>query len=246
MIDAGFVDVIATGKKHSYYLDCKKMWTDTNSDAYVAIDIEEVQKVMNIGGFNNFSLLKYYIYVIGTISGSITVMLPNGDKKSNVVGKLTQDYLADGSELSHRSVIDYNKALEMAGVLYIHHQNDFVFDGNGRLKQLPNIYGRPEDKAYIDTFAKNQKGYFGSYNFIHKDPESTNNNRRLAQMYNHLIKGKEYSPIQIQEIYDYVIRENKKYTLMYEKNKDESYLEKIRDVEVFNNKISDNKGEETT
>ena len=55
-------------------------------------------------------------------------------------------------------------------------------------------------------------------------------------MYQQLIKGKgeKYTKSDIIEIYNYVISENEKYERMYEKDKYEEYLDKIRDTEIFN------------
>lgn len=88
---------------------------------------------------------------------------------------------------------------------------------------------------YVEAFANNQKEYKKSYRYIKNNQEITNNKRRLAQMYQQLLKGKreKYTEKQITDIYKYVISENQKYERMYEKNKCEEYLDKIRDVDIF-------------
>ena len=45
--------------------------------------------------------------------------------------------------------------------------------------------------------------------------------------------GKDYTEKDITDIYNYVIEENQKYERMYEKNKCEDYLDKIRDTDIF-------------
>ena len=45
--------------------------------------------------------------------------------------------------------------------------------------------------------------------------------------------GKDYTEKDISEIYNYVIEQNQKYERMYEKNKCEDYLDKIRDTDIF-------------
>ena len=54
-------------------------------------------------------------------------------------------------------------------------------------------------------------------------------------MYQQLLKGRgeNYSKEEILDVYKYVISENKKYERMYEKDKYEDYLDKIRDTDVF-------------
>ena len=54
-------------------------------------------------------------------------------------------------------------------------------------------------------------------------------------MYQQLLRGggKDYTEKDITEIYNYVIEENQKYERMYEKNKCEDYLDKIRNIDIF-------------
>ena len=54
-------------------------------------------------------------------------------------------------------------------------------------------------------------------------------------MYQQLLKerGEKYTEKDITDIYNYVIEENQKYERMYEKNKCEDYLDKIRDTDIF-------------
>jgi hypothetical protein len=220
-------------KTKSYVLDCSNIWVDTSSDLYVAVTSDEMHKMMNVKNVSSFILLKYFIYIIGTINNNISVFLDNGDSKSHVVGNLTIDYISKQSNISQRTVIEYNKILETEGLLYISRQDDFVLNGENQIRQLPNVYGRPEDKDYIDTFAKNQKQYNKSFKYVSKDIEKVNGNRRLAQMYNQLYRENKYSASQIQEVYEYVVSENRKYEKLYEQNNYDSLLEKIRDIEIF-------------
>ena len=194
-----------------------------------------MQQIFKIKNINNFTLLRYFIFIIGTINWNITVYLPNGEYKNGVVGNFTIDYLAEKAGISKRSAIEYNKILEKEKLLYIHRQNDFVIDDKNNIKSLSNIYGRASDIEYITTFAKNQQKHYESYRYLENNNKKANNKRRLAQMYQQLVKrgGNNYSERDIEEIYNYVITENEKYERMYLKNKCEDYLDKIRDTEIF-------------
>lgn len=221
--------------KH-YILDCNNLWLDTASGNFTKIYFSEVQQIFKIKNINNFTLLRYFIFIIGTINWNITVYLPNGEYKNGVVGNFTIDYLAGKVGISKRSAIEYNKILEKEKLLYIYHQNDFVIDDKNNIKSLSNIYGRVSDIEYIETFAKNQQKYYKSYRYLENNNQKANTKRRLAQMYHQLLKGRgeKYTEHEILEIYHYVIEENQKYERMYEKNKCEDYLEQIRDTDVFN------------
>lgn len=221
--------------KH-YILDCQRLWIDTDGGNFTKIFLDEVQQIFKIKNINNFTLFRYFIFLMGTLVGKITVYLTNGEYKNGVVGNYTIDYIANKIGISKKTAIEYNKILEKEKLLYVYRQKDFVIDEENNIKSLSNIYGRYCDKEYIEKFANNQKKYKQSYRYKKNDQEVSNNKRRLAQMYQQLLKGrgKKYTKNEILEIYNYVISENKKYENMYEKNKCEDHLNKIRDVDIFN------------
>lgn len=232
--DKEIISRISEFSKH-YILDCSKLWINSESGHFTKITFGEVQKIFSIKNINNFLLLRYFIFLMGTLSGKITVYLENGDYKNSVVGNFTIDYLANKSGISDRSIIEYNKLLEKEKLIYIYRQKDFVIDEDNTLKSLSNVYGRYSDMEYVNAFAKNQRQHKESYHYKKNNQIETNNKRRLAQMYQQLLKGRNvsYSNEEIIDIYNYVISENQKYERMYEKNKFEDYLDKIRDTDIF-------------
>lgn len=221
-------------QKH-FILDCTDLCTNESQEHFVIITFEEVRKIFNVENINNFLLLKYFCSLIWTISSKITVYLDNGEYKNRVVGNFTIDYLSELSGIGVRTIIEYNKILEKIGLIYIYRQEDFVLDKENNIKRLNNIYGRTSDIEYITTFAKNQQKYYESYHYLENNNKKANTKRRLAQMYQQLLRGggKDYTEKDITEIYNYVIEENQKYERMYEKNKCEDYLDKIRDINIF-------------
>lgn len=234
LIDNNVVSKIDEIQKH-YILDCSNLWIDTEFTKYTILNFSEVKRIFQVENINNFLLLRYFIFLVGTISSKINVYLENGECKNRVVGNFTIDYLSELSGISERSIIEYNKILEKLGLLYVFRQQDFVIDKENNIKHLSNIYGRPCDVEYIKTFAINQQKYYESYRYVKNNTSKVNNNRRLAQMYQQLLKGKgvDYTDGEILDIYNYVISENKKYERLYEKKGYEDYLDKIRDTEIF-------------
>lgn len=221
-------------QKH-FILDCTNLCTNESQEHFVIITFEEVKKIFNVENINNFLLLKYFCSLIWTISSKITVYLENGEYKNRVVGNFTIDYLSELSGIGVRTIIEYNKILEEIGLIYIYRQEDFVLDKENNIKRLNNIYGRASDIEYITTFAKNQQKHYESYHYLENNNKKSNTKRRLAQMYQQLSKGggKDYTEKDVTDIYNYVIEENQKYERMYEKNKCEDYLDKIRDTDIF-------------
>lgn len=221
-------------QKH-FILDCTNLCTNESQEHFAIITFEEVKKIFNVENTNNFLLLKYFCSLIWTISSKITVYLKNGEYKNRVVGNFTIDYLSELSGIGVRTIIEYNKILEEIGLIYIYRQEDFVLDKEHNIKRLNNIYGRASDIEYITTFAKNQQKHYESYRYLENNNKKSNTKRRLAQMYQQLLRGggKDYTEKDITDIYNYVIEENQKYERMYEKNKCEDYLDKIRDTDIF-------------
>ena len=235
LFDLGIINRITSRSKYDV-IDCKNLFISNKNEHFTIITYDELLKIFKIKDTNNFLLLRYFIFLIGTISSTIEVFLPSGEYKTRVVGNLTIEYISKISGISERSIIEYNKILESNGLIYIYRHNDFILkQDTGELSRLINVYGRVEDKEYIDTYALNQKSYKNSYRHIENNIKKANKKRRLAQMYIQICKNNDskYSQEDIQEIYNYVLQENFKYQKMYEKNNDESCLEKIRDTVIF-------------
>lgn len=231
---ANYIQIASIQQKH-YLLNCENMWVNTELEYFSNISFEEVQKIFQIKGVNNYCLLRYFIFLMGTLVAKITVTLPDGNSKSGIISNLPISYLAKQMDVSSKTIMDYNKLLEDAKLIYVYRQNDFVLGENNSLKTLPNIYGRYEDKEYINTFAYNQRQYNKSYRQTDENYNNANQKRRLAQMYQHIRKGKynDYSEDEIISVYNYVLSENKKYEELYDKTQYDGYLDKIRDTDVF-------------
>lgn len=231
---ANYIQITGVQQKH-YLLNCKNMWVNTELEYFSNISFEEVQKIFQIKGVNNYCLLRYFILLMGTLVAKITVTLPDGNSKSGIISNLPISYFAKQMGVSTKTIMDYNKTLEDAKLIYVYRQNDFVLNENNSLKTLSNIYGRYEDKEYIDVFAHNQRQYNKSYRQIDENYNNVNQKRRLAQMYQHICKGKydDYSEDEIVLVYNYVLSENKKYEELYDKTQYDGYLDKIRDIDVF-------------
>lgn len=235
LISNGFIKQTDSKGKYNV-IDCSGLFITEDNEYFTIITYNELLTIFQQKTVNNFLLLKYFIYLIGTISSTIDVYIDAVQHKCRVVGNLTMDYISKLSGISERSIIEYNKTLESIGLLYIYRQNDFLINkDNGEIKRLPNIYGRPCDKDYIDAFATNQQKYKESYRYLENNIERANIKRRLAQMYVQICRNNDskYSEEDIKQVYAYVLKENQKYEATYKNNNDESCLKKIRDIRVF-------------
>lgn len=233
LIRENVVTKINEVQKH-YILDCTNLWFDTHRENFAIISANEMFSIFHIKNVNNFLLLKYFIFLISTLSSKVSVYV-DADYKSSVVGYFTIDKLSELSGISVRSIIEYNSILEKNNLIYIRRQSDYVLDEKNNIKSLPNIYGRYENVSYINNFAENQQKYIGSYLYTKKTVEQVNDNRRLAQKYQQILKGKgeKYSESEILDIYNYVLKENQKYERLYNKSQNEDLLSRIRDTDIF-------------
>ena len=235
LIENKVIDLLEEYKKN-YVVGCKKLFIADNNQYFTIITFEEMRKIFQTENINNFLLLRYFIFVISTISSKIDIYLDPFQHKTRVVGNMTLEYLKNLTGLSFKTIIDYTKLLENRELIYINRPNDFLLnEENGEISRLPNIYGRPEDKLYIDKYAENQKDYYGSYRKVATNIQNANTKRRLAQIYIQFLNGngEKYSKEEISDVYAYVISENKKYENLAAKQNDDSYLEKIRRVDIF-------------
>lgn len=216
-------------------IDCSKLYLNAENNYFTIITYEEIVKIFQIKSVNNFVLLKYFIFLMSTISSSIDVWLDAFQHKNRVVGTLTISTLSKLSGISERSIKDYNKILEENGLIYIYRPNDILVYEDGKIKRMVNVYGRPEDKEYIDKFGLDRKKYEKSYKYVENNIKSANTKRRLAQMYIQIKRGNDqkYSKTDIQDVFRYVVEENTKYKNLFDKRNDSKYLDKIRDTNVF-------------
>ncbi len=221
--------------KDSFVLNYRSLNVDTAKEKYVVLEIAEMRRIMESQYKNKLQVFKYYIFLMDSINSKINVFLESGKSKGNIIGQQTQEQLSSVSGLSTRTIIRYNAILEELNVIYVCRSDDFAIDEKGILSQFPNVYGRYIDREYIQKYAQDYKLYKKGYKQVQKKKGETNDNRKLAQKYYWLSRGHQYSDDEISRIYDYVIQNNKKYESLYNKEGNEDYLNKIKDLSVFDN-----------
>ncbi len=221
--------------KDSYILNYNSLNVDTTKEKYTVLEIDDMRKIMESLYKSKLQLFRYYIYLMDSINSKITVYLESGEFKNNVIGHQTQEYLSSVSGLSTRTIIRYNSILEELCVIYVSRADDFSVNDKGEISQLPNVYGRYTDKDYIKKYSNDYKHYKVGHKQVHEKKLEANDNRKLAQEYNWLCKGYEYPDEEIIKIYRYIIKNNKKYEALYDKEGYDEYLDKIKDLEVFDN-----------
>lgn len=204
LVDVGFIEIKESYNKRSFVCNINTI-NEFNFDKefYVKISVNEIRKIMNITSYGNkFSLLRYFVTAVGSFAIS-------GDEKYKFkIGNMPQSYLADAANTTPQTVISYNKILLDNELLYVARNKVFMErDNNGHgmlVSRMPNIYSRYKDKQLCDEFAKDYHIQREATNYKNSVDES----RKYVQMYNAMLKGKEYPQEVVNDIYLYVKKWN--------------------------------------
>ena len=185
---------------NEFILDLSKLYVDSKKIKFITVSDTDIRSVLGIN-FNGFkeTVLRYYCVVLSTINNTDNIC----------VGNMTLKYIRDliDNVNTEATQLKYNKLLENAKVLYIHHNEYLVHNGNS-VKALPNFYGRYVDKDKIDAIAKQK------YNSIDcpidRSHIDTNEIRSARQIINAIKKGKKYPETKILATKKIVEKENQR------------------------------------
>jgi hypothetical protein len=220
LIDVGVI-CCEEQNTQNYYFGLKNIRLE-DSDKFVFVDFDDIRKIMQCNHKGKISLLRYYIVLLGTfiVKNHITNIRDSG-KYNNILGMMSQDYIANLARISTHTAVEYTKILEQLELLYVSRCSFLFKDKKGNVKRHNNIYGRYIDKSTIDEFTQVR---YEMYDDLHKMHISAaaNNSRSLMQKYNQLVKGKSYNKEIIKDIYNYICDYNTKYP---KKEKDMSIFE---------------------
>ena len=216
--------------KREYILDLSELYFTTDKvtetkDYFSIIRLDEIQSILNISGkIDKCKLLRYYIALIGSFNQSADM----GEYKGKVSG-VSIEYLSEISNVSDRSIFDYNKLLVDAKILYIYHFGDFLYS-DGEVKTISNGYGRYEDRFLVDAFCNMKKGMKGYKTTKGNKVKRANNTKSVVMKYNALCNGKVYEKETIIEIYEGIVEFNNRMD-----SQGEYYEDRKKDMSVFDN-----------
>ena len=192
-----------------YYLGLQNIQLE-DDDKFTFVDFSDVQTIMTSNYKGKSNLLRFYICLLGTfISKNHIKDIREPDKYNNILGMMSQDYLAELSNISVHSVLEYIKELETLELVYVSRCSLKFKEQSGKVKKHNNIYGRYKDKELIDEFAEIR---FSMYDDLHKvqKVKVVNNSRSLMQKYNYLSGGTKYDKETVGAIYEYIKGYNEK------------------------------------
>lgn len=218
--DLGFIKINKSIGSTDYIMDLSDIYFDgnrdkviENKDYFIKIYLDEVHSIMN-GDKNRFNLLKYFIFLIGTISNQKFVFTDATMSKTiqSFIGEQTIEHQIKLSGIPKNTIIDYCKYLEELQLIYVYRHEDFVLM-DGKIKNLHNGYGRYCDKKYIakycEQYADKKESYKCNKNV---NKRKANEKNSFLQKYNNMAKGgkKKYDNDEILKIYQFILEYNQK------------------------------------
>ena len=228
LIDKEIVSIICKLTDTEYILDVTNI--NYTSKFFVNLTTSDVRKVMNIDTkVNKFTLLRYYITLLSTfkIDKSAT---------SGKIGHMSQSYIKDLAGISIPTMNKYNEILEKNKIIFVSkssdHEEYYDNSGNHRLIKFRNVYSRYEDRDLADSYVCN----YSTLNFSANVESKTNKSRKYVQMYNAMLKGKEYDKDTAAEIYKGIIAWNEDKKKKYEDQISQGYFPsepQYKDLSVF-------------
>lgn len=244
LIKKKYIKVVASNGEKEYILDIGNLVIDNCSVEnkekifFVIVTLEEVHKIMNMDSrLDKFSILRYFISMIGTINHNATYYDEMGNAYNNFVGFMTNDYIGSLCGMTSYTTYDkYNHLLEDNELIYIYRHDIMVRDQKGKFKNLPNHYGRYKDKDLIIGYSINRENFELGEEVIEK---RANESRSLMQKYYCMAKyGTEYPKKETIRIFKYVHYRNQQNEQRYKQEIEKGYsgeefLKKIVPEDVF-------------
>lgn len=193
LIDKKIISVVCKLTDTEYIVNVSNI--NKASKLFVSVNTSDVRKIMNISTkINKFTLLRYYITLLSTFK-------VDKSETSGKVGYMSQSYIKGLAGISIPTMNKYNKVLEDNKIIFIEkssdHEEYYDNSGNHRITKFRNVYTRYEDRNLASKYANT----YSSYNFDKKIDANVNKSRKYVQMYNAMLKGKEYDHDTVSEIY---------------------------------------------
>ena len=152
LIERGYIKILDK-KKESYILDYSAMTLGPGDENYALIDPQDIRIIFNMEGVQIFQILKYYICLVSTMTISIG-MPPDKYCKSPVyISNMAGTVLSDMADIAYKTLLSYNEVLEKYHLIYVYREHVFSVTKEGESYRTPNIYGRYEDKDWIEVQA---------------------------------------------------------------------------------------------
>ncbi len=171
-IEENIIEVIDTDSEN--YEIKNTFLVNSKEGNFTIITLDELRKIAEIKVGKKDTIVNYYLKLLSTINNKTKV------------GYWTIENLAENINISTRTVKDYNEILEEAELIYIKRFNKTKVV-NGKAQRLNNIYGKFEDKATIEKYAKNRISNLDRIEA--SDKLDANESKSISKQYNDYVNG---------------------------------------------------------
>lgn len=198
------LQTIIHSRKCIYIFDTQSLLNDTDcfSDIsndqipkyFTSICTSEIHSIFAINNIDNYALLRLFVVMASTLTVQKNRSYKNSKKSvlPNAIGTMTQQTLSVIANTNVKTVRKYIDVLEENNILYIYRHKTNVYKQS--TFSLSNCYGRFADKQCVIDCAQEREEKTNKSNSKKQHSQTqANNNRRLKQIYNNLLKGKTYS-----------------------------------------------------
>lgn len=198
---------------------------------YVDITIDELNAIMKIK-YVKFGLLRYFLTLICSFKTACSI----NKKYRFKVSTTSIETLAKTARIASTTAIKYNSILVKNKIIYISRSYGAKKINNSSKDlaiQISNVYSRYEDEKICNDYAKEIS--VSCKKEPRKVHSEVNTSRKYIQMYNQMLKGREYDLETVQEIYSHVEHWNykKRAEYMEKYGSDVGLEENLKNLEVF-------------
>ena len=149
LLDRGFIDVVHSALDQ-FTLECSNITlyvkkVKKTKEVFVSLTLEEIRIIMNIPNIQVEKLLRYFAILKSTINIHTHVGFTGTEK------------LAAWSNISRKTLFEFNKILEDKNLIYIVHNKGFTERKSGRLITIPNYYSLYRYKAICINYSQNNQ-----------------------------------------------------------------------------------------
>ena len=226
LVNKRYIKVLNTYKDSSFLCNTSKIGVYNKTKHYVSITYQELRTIMELDDNNKYSILRYFILLTGSFDSSKSCP----DKYRFKIGKMSEEYMAETFKISAATLMRYNKLLQQKQLIYIAKRKSYPANIDDQWQT--NVYSRYADRAICDEYAKSTASTVDTP--LYK--KQVNESRRYVQMYNAMLKGKEYDEDVVYEIYETIKSWNEDKRQKYEDQIAAGYSPtepKYKDLSIF-------------
>ena len=206
LTDKHYIKVLDTYKDSSFLCNTSKISVYNKAKHYISITRQELRAIMDLDDCNKYGLLRYFVLLVGSFNTSKSCP----EKYRFKIGTMSEDYLAEICKISVATLMKYNKVLQQKMMIYVSKRKSYPTGTD--VQWQTNVYARYADRALCDEYAR-ATSYMADTSLYKKQ---TDESRKYVQMYNAMVKGKEYDEDTLAEIYEAMKSWNEDKKIKYE------------------------------